>query len=473
MEYSLVQYVARAWIGLPALLLGCASSAGLAPHEHALQVASGTAVIAWPRDDWWTRYGDPQLDALVTRATRDNPDLHLAQARIDRAQALAGIAGSGTGPQIGLDGSFQRTRFTEQQFIPPPFAGNWYWNNALSLNLRDDLDLWGARHAMALAALDRARATAVAAREARLNLQTALVQVYVRWSAAIELRALVQDDLTRQRQLLSIARQRRAAGLGSELEVQEATTALPDTRAQRIALDDEILQLRHQMAKLCGQPPAFAARLRPPRLRPNALAAFALPDTLPADLLGHRPDVAARRWAVVAAGRGIAAAKARFYPDINLSAFVGFTALDFSRLISGSAGQYGAGPAISLPIFDSGRLRSGLRGADADYDAAVDAYNATVLRALRQTVDAVETLRHLDAQLQQADRALTSADEAWRQARRGYRAGLTNQITVLHAQASLLAQQRRRIALQARRQAQYATLMQSLGGGFDAAAPSS
>jgi len=466
MNYSLsasIGGVLLAALGAVALA-GCADSGGVEPQETLTSHRTGSVHIHWPHRRWWRAYGDPQLDQLIVRATADNPDLHLAQARLRLAQAQAGIASAGTEPDVSADADFQRVRFTEQQFIPPPFAGNWYWNNLANFDFSWDLDLWGGRRNHADAALGRAAASAVDTREATLTLQTALVQTYVRLWANDALAALARSDLQRQQRLLDIARQRHAAGLGSQLQVDEATTALPNTRARLESLADAGQRLRHQLALLAGRPPSYGESLQPPMLRSPAQA---LPDELPADLLGHRPDVVAARLRVEAAGHDIKAAKAQFYPDVNLTAFAGFQALSFAQLFTGSAAQAGVGPAISLPIFAGGRLRNGLRAADAGYDAAVDDYHARVLQALQQTADALDTLHSLSRQSRQVDAAQAAARRAYTQAQRGYNAGLTNETAALQAQQSLLAQERRHAQLAARQLSTYAALMQALGGGYD------
>lgn len=454
-----------------ALLAACANTGGLKPHARLLQAPitdQSATSIAWPRGNWWRQYGDAQLDALVARAVADSPDIQLAQGRVARAQALAGLARSGLQPEIDANGSFQRMRFTEQQFIPPPFAGSVYWNNAATLDLSYDLDLWGQRQNRYLAMLNRAQAASLDSREATLALQTGIVRSYVKLSEAYALRSIASANLQREQQILDISRQLYAAGLGTRLAVSEAVTALPDTRAQIEALNARIIVLEHQLAALSGQPPAAGETLSPPRLALDDAAA--IPQALPANLLGHRPDIVAQRLRVEATRHAISAAKASFYPNINLTAFAGFQALSFSRLFTGSAAQYGAGPAISLPIFEGGRLRSGLKGADADYDMAVAAYNATLLHALQGTADDIAQLHSLQRQSRQIDIALHAARHAYDQARRGYAAGLTNELNVLQTQSSLLEQQRNRARLDAQRLDRYAQLMQSLGGGFSEAA---
>ena len=135
---------------------------------------------------------------------------------------------------------------------------------------------------------------------------------------------------------------------------------------------------------------------------------------LPSELLGHRPDVVAARWRVEAASRGIDASKAAFKPSINLSAIVGLASAGLSDLFSSDALLGLGGPAISLPIFDGGRLRSQLAPSDADYDLAVASYNQTLVGALHEVTDALQAARSLDAQIASSDAArATRRSRAW------------------------------------------------------------
>ena len=130
----------------------------------------------------------------------------------------------------------------------------------------------------------------------------------------------------------------------------------------------------------------------------------------------------AARDRIEAARAGQAAAKAAFYPDINLAAFAGTSAVGFDNLFHGSSGAYGAGPAIHLPLFDAGRLRAEYRGAAAEIDDAVSAYNQSVLQAVRETSDQLGLIEALNAQIVLQERSLDDAEAAY-QPRRGALSG--------------------------------------------------
>ncbi|MEP6633391.1 MAG: TolC family protein, partial [Luteimonas sp.] len=184
-----------------------------------------------------------------------------------------------------------------------------------------------------------------------------------------------------------------------------------------------------------------------------------------------RADVVAARWRVEAADRGIAASKAAFKPSINLNALVGLASSGLSDLFSSDALLGFGGPALSLPIFEGGRLRSTLAKSDADYDLAVADYNQTLVAALHEVTDAAQAARSFDTQIVAATQAADASQAALQLADTRYRAGLGTQLDVLSAQRPLLQLQQQIAALRAQRLLATVDLDRALGGGMPLVAP--
>ena len=205
----------------------------------------------------------------------------------------------------------------------------------------------------------------------------------------------------------------------------------------------------------------------PPRRAP----AIGLPANAGIDLIGRRPDIVAARLRSEAAAKRIDVARADFYPNISLSALVGLQSLGLSNLFS-SGSEYGnGGAAISLPIFEGGRLQGRYRGSRADYDAAVATYDRTLIGALRDVADIVASRAATARQLAGRREALTAAAEASKLAGLRYRAGLSNQIVQLTAEDSMVALDRAVAELEARQLSLDIALIRALGGGYRAATP--
>lgn len=461
-------------LGFALALAGCAATGGLAPRgtpaDPAALSVQGTiaqadvATSPWPDDRWWTRYGDPQLDALIDEALKGNPTLALARARLDKAVALAGGARAPLMPQAHARFAMNRQRYSENGIFPPPIGGATYTQSDLALDLDYELDLWGKNRADYDRALGEAKAAEVDTAAARLLLATDVAHAYAQLQRAFDQLDVAQDTVKQREAIFDLTRERVDAGLDSRLELKQAEAAIPAARERVIQLEEAIALTRNQLAALLGQGPDRGLTIARPRLQP---AAYGLPSRLPADLIGRRPDVVAQRWRVRAATRAIDNAKAQFYPNINLTALLGAESVDLSKLLQAGSATPLFGAAIRLPVFEGGRLRSRLAGADADYDAAIARYNDTLVTALHDVVDQLVSLRAADAQRTQLQSALASAQDAYGLALQRYRAGIGNYLQVLSTESLVLDQRVRDADNRARAIDVSINLMRALGGGFE------
>jgi NodT family efflux transporter outer membrane factor (OMF) lipoprotein len=418
----------------------------------------------WPADAWWRGYGDPQLDTLVDQALAGSPSLEIAQARLRTAQGQAIAARAARLPAGTLDAAVSRQRFPENGLYPPPYGGN-YWNQGqVTLDFSYDLDLWG--HYRQLAAAARAGVAAAQADQAaaRLAIAVAVVRAYIQLDLWYALLDVANDQLKQQQSLLDLTRQRVAAGLENSARVKQSEGNVALTRAGVEAAQASIELARDQLADLVGAGPDRGLDLNRPQLA--APAQLALPSVLPAELLGRRPDIAAARARVESASRGIKAAEAQFYPDVNLTAFAGFQSLGLSQLFDAPDRINGAGAALSLPIFNRLQLTGALYGQQAQFDQSVGQYNQTLLDAIRQVADVVANWRALEKETAEQVTALDAAQRAYDLTTERYRAGLDNYLSVLSSQNQVLLAQALRAELIARRLSFSADLVMALGGGY-------
>lgn len=449
-------------------LTGCASFTGIEPVSRPLAPAAlgtGPAPIDWPAAAWWQSFDDPVLNRLIAQALAGNPSLALAEARLAKARALAGVAESALGPQLNADIDSTRRRFSEHADVPPPLAGSMQTISHARLNGSWELDFFGRNRAALDAALGSARAAEADAQAARVLLASDVARAYFRLAALLEQREVARATLTQRSAILKLVDSRVQAGLDSNVELRQAEGALPEIRRDLEALGEQIGLARHALAALAGQGPEAAADVAPnlAAVRPQAL-----PANLPADLVGRRADLAAARWRVEAAARGNDAAKAAFYPNINLVALAGFSSIGLGNWFKGGSHELGLGAAVHLPIFDAGRLRANLRGTTADADAAVDSYNATLLQAVREVADQITSQQAVERQASEQQAALAAAESALDLALQRYRAGIGGYLTVLSAETNVLTQRRTAIDLKARGIDTSLQLIRALGGGYTA-----
>ena len=459
-------------------LSGCIGTWGITPQSKALQANTLTTDAAireaaldahWPDQQWWRAYGDPQLDRWIALAVQDSPSMAMAAARVREAKAMAGVVESAEKLQVNGQSTLKRHNWPEDQFYGPgALSGSNTWDNNAALGFSYALDLWGRERNASEQAVDMAHMSVAQARQAQLELQNNMVKVYIQLSLHFAQRDIVKAELEQQEQILALAERRLAGGIGTHFEVSQAQTPLPETHRQLDALNEEIALARNQLAALAGKGPGAGAQLQRPQLALGT--ALKLPSALPAELVGQRPDVVASRWQVAAQARGIDVAHAGFFPNVDLVGGLGFMATGGGPLgfLTGRKFNYSVGPAISLPVFDGGRLRSQLGVASAGYDIAVARYNQTVVEALKGISDQLIRRGSMNEQQHFAGESVASAQKTYDIAMIAFQRGLTDYLNVLNAQTQLFRQQQIQQQVQAARLSAHAELVTALGGGLGA-----
>lgn len=456
-----------------AALAGCASMQGIKPQQHAIDESSlqsqrslsGVQLdpAAWPVRDWWKAYHDDQLNALVDEALAGNPSLAIADARAREAIAQAGIVDAARKPSLNATGSVAGARIPTT-LLPAPFGGHFGWARYGILDFKWDFDIWGGKRAAWQAALGNTRAAEIGAQAARLMLSAEVVGAYAALADAYAQRDLAQAELQRAQTLGQLIGQRVRVGIDSKFQQTQITAEIADAQAQLAAAENGVKSSGIALAVLLGQGPDRALDIARPK--PLPVNAIALPSDLPADLLGRRPDVVAARWQVQARAQDIKAARTAFLPNINITALAGLIAGPGKNMFQASASLYSVAPAISLPIFEGGKLRANLSAKDAAYDLAVAQYNQTVIAAVNQVAQRVEALRTLDKEIAHERTAQQSAEQAYELAMQRYRGGVGNYLEALSVRQQLIGAERRLTALQTQRAGTAVQLIEALGGGF-------
>ncbi len=451
-------------------LAGCASSAGIAPVAQVITPASiglsanpAAAVVPAVEADWWRSFGDSTLNDLVERSLAANPSLKVAQLRLARAQAAVSGAQAADGPQVNGSLDLSRQRFSATSIYPPPLGGSIRTLGTAQVSGSWEFDFFGRNRAAIDAAVGTQRAAQADLQAARVMLASSVAHTYVQLGRFFEHREIAIRSLKQRDEILALINQRVRGGLDTAVEQRQGEGALPESRQQIEQLDEQITLTRHALAALTAQAPNALDGLTAPL---RSMQAVPVPAAVPADLLGRRADISAARWRIEAATSDVKSAKAQFYPNINLTAFVGLASIGLDRLVNAGSEQYGAGPAIRLPIFDAGRLRAGLSARTADLDAAIESYNGAVLDAVHDVADQISSLRSIDRQRAQQTSAQGATESAYDLSTQRYRAGLGSYLTVLNAEASVLSQRRQAADLKARALDTQIALIRALGGGY-------
>ena len=420
---------------------------------------------AWPGEGWWHVYGDTQLDALIGEALGGSPDLDLAQARLHAAMAQVQGAHGSLIPEVTGTAAFMEQKQSYNNLIPKaalPLGWNDY--GVTTVNLSWELDFWGKNRAALAAAVSEQRAAQVEVAQTRLILSTSVASAYAGLVHLYTLRDNAADTLAIRTKTAALFRQRHDFGLENLASVRQVEARQSAAQGDLLAIDERIGLQRNAIAALLGAgPDRGLAITRPTAQFPGSQG---LPQNLALELLGRRPDIIAARSRTEAAARRIDQAKAGFYPSVNLVGFVGLQSLGIDNLTKSGSDLGSIGPAISLPIFNTERLKGQLRGAHAEYEASVATYNATLSEALREVADAATSRKSLDGELAAARESVAAAAEAHQIVSQRYDGALATYLDVLTAEDELITAQRSEAQLETRALILDVALVRALGGGF-------
>jgi NodT family efflux transporter outer membrane factor (OMF) lipoprotein len=411
------------------------------------------------RGAWWSIYNDPVLDGLERQIDISNQTLKASEAAYRQALAVVQEGRSGYLPTLTLNPSAQ---LAKSGTVGPNAIEHGDYSAQAELDW--DLDIWGRIRRTVESDVANAQATAADLAVARLSAQATLATDYFDLRATDETERLFDATITDFTRSLEIVRNQYAAGVAAKSDVAAAETQLQQSQAQGIDIGVQRAALEHAIALLVGKAPADLS-LEP---APFAKEIPVVPTGLPSTLLQRRPDIAEAERKMAAANAQIGVAEAAYYPDITLSAIIGYSSTAMGQLFTASSQAWSLGANLAETVFDGGLRSAQVGAARATYDESVADYRQTVLTGFQQVEDQLSTLRILEQEAVVQDAAVKSSREAAQLALNEYEAGITVYTTVITAQTAELSNQRTAISLRQNQLTASVALIEALGGGWDA-----
>jgi outer membrane protein, multidrug efflux system len=413
-------------------------------------VPAGTAPLA----RWWRAFGDATLVELVDAALDANTDIAIAQANLREARAVRAQAAAALWPSLSFSAGAQRSR-----------------NGASSGNLFDagfdaswEADVFGAnRHGVAAqAASEQAGAATLASVQVSVAAEVALAYLDLRGAQVRS--AVARENLASQQETLQISRWRQQAGLATSVEVEQAVTAVEQTRAQLPTLQAAGANAAHSLAVLTGRTPdTLAPRLAAAAPLPQPMSALAV--AIPATVLRRRPDVLAAEAQLRAAAERVAQADAQRRPALAVAASLAWSGTTLGAVGSAAAARTLLASVVQ-PVFDGGLRDAQLAARQAQFAAAQASYRASVLKALQEVEDTLAALAAVREREAALERALDAARNAALLATQRHASGLIDFQIVLETQRTLLNVQDSVAVAQAELAADHVRLYKALGGGW-------
>jgi multidrug efflux system outer membrane protein len=460
------------------LALALAGCAQITPDLHpqsrrdiaGAELAAGIKLAheGWPEAQWWTAYHDEQLNALIGQALKDGPSLEVAAAHIGTARSALSRSAADLGVDVSAYANANRQRYSGTGLFPAPIGGAYFTSETVRLDLRYNFDWWGKNRAQVAAAIGELNAGRAEYAEAEQALAAAIAQSYFRLQGAWARLANTEQLALTQAALVRDKAKRIARGLANADEQRAAEAELSLIRKQQALLGSDIAHEREALRALAGAGNSALADLKPVAL---TAAPHALPARLGMDLLARRPDLQAARWKLEASLSTIDAAKAAFYPDLNLTGSIGLDTVKIENLLQAASRTVYLGPTLTLPLFDSKRLDAQLDGARTGRNERIAEYNQAIVEAVREVAQGGAQLQGIEQEIAQQAQATGSARAQLASAQARLDRGLADNSSVLNARLALLRQQDADAYLQQIQLLAEVALTNALGGGYHEQAP--
>jgi outer membrane protein, multidrug efflux system len=430
----------------PQLSVPPAYSATLGPPDAAL-----------PAPDWWRGFRSQELTRLIDDAKAVNLDIAVAAAQIIQADAQARIAGAPLFPTLTGNASAEHS-------AEAGATGHSLFSTSLTASYI--LDFWGKNHATLHAAIE----SAVASRENRevveLSTIVAVATTYFQIVASQDRLRIARDNVSSALRILDVVKSQFNAGTTSQLDVSQQESVVATERANIPPLEETLRQDMATMAVLIARAPqGFKVKggsidqLAVPRVTPG----------LPSDLLNRRPDIRQAEAELVSTSYSVAAARAAFFPSIDLTGGGGAESAALKTLFAPGAWFYSLAGNLTQPIFDGFQLKGQLQQARGAQIQALQLYRKSVLSGFSDVEKALIAIDETTKQVRLQTDVVNSLRTAFDISETQLRAGTVNLTTVLQTEQSLFTAEDNLIEVELARLDAVLSLFQALGGGWPGA----
>jgi outer membrane protein, multidrug efflux system len=451
--------VAAVVLELAACSLGPAYRRPSIPPPAAWRTPVPGAAAAWPSAEWWRGFHSAELARLIGAGESANDDLAAAIARVREADAQVRVSSAPLLPT--LDGSASGSR--QRSFDPSTPTGDLYNAFAAGLNATYELDFWGENRALRSAALASAAASRYDRETVELTVMSGIADTYFSVLALRDQLRIARADLASAEETLQGLKTDEQVGTSTALDVAQQDTVVATVAASIPPLEEQERQQIDALAILVGQTPqAFSVAA-------SSLAGVSAPAVtagVPSQLLARRPDVASAEAQLIGANANIRAARAAFFPTIDLTASGGYESTALSRLLQPDSRVFSLSAGLTQPIFDGGAVLGQYQLSKARYDELLADYHKAVISAFGNVEDSLAGVSDTSEQLQREQVATAKARSAYEMSQEQFHAGTVNILTVLSTETSLFTAEDALAQAQLAHLEAIVGLFNALGGGW-------
>jgi multidrug efflux system outer membrane protein len=474
MNRSTRRWATAAAISGTILAAGCA----VGPDYHRPQVPAppnypgleGPAAAESLADaPWWKVFDDPVLQGLIRESVAKNYDLRVAVDQMVAAREQAGVAKSFLFPQVDLAAGYNAQQASVDSQPPLGQPGNkTYQNWNVGLTLAWQLDFFGQLRRQKESAFAQYLASEQGRRSVLITLVSDVASAYFQLRQLDLQLVIAKRTLGLNQETVKFYSDRLKGGVSNRLEVDQSVANEALTAATIPQVEQQIATTEHALCLLLGRVPGPIERGRPLdelQMPPS------VPAGIPAALLERRPDVVQAEDLLVSANANVGAAKALFFPAINLTGLFGGVSHDLSNIVKANAGVWSLGAGLLQPVFNAGRIKHNYEATKAQSDAAVAQYQKAALNGYREVADSLVTIEKLAAVRAEQEKGVAALRDAGVLVRQRYDSGRSNYLEILIADQDLFQLELQLAQTEGSQLQALAQLYRALGGGWQPEAP--
>ncbi len=455
-------------LSLAAVLLisGCSMAPELEVTQPAIPTALSDANATSPVDvKWWKQFGDEQLNTLITEALANNDDLKLALSNVMLARATLGMSGADRYPT--LDGSASGYRQKTSGESLSPFSGIIYNSFNLSIAAAYEFDFWGKYSNMEASARAEMLATEADMETVRISLVSSVAELYFTLITLEREISVTAETVQAYKESYEYRLRQYDHGVIDALVLEQAHALYANAKLKLASYREEKMVTESALAVLIGRSPEaiFSEKVETAE---SLAVPLEVPERLTSNLLQQRPDIRAAEERMRAANATIGVARAAYFPSISLTGTAGFSSTELGDLLKSSAGMWGFGPSLNVPLFDFGRIKNSVKVAEAQKDAAVITYAKTVKNAFKEVYDALKKIEITSEKLIAQKEETEALKKVLVLSQQRFESGYGTYLEVVESKRALLASRTNLIALNDALIINQITLYKALGGGWQA-----
>lgn len=449
------------------------------PNGSAYRNTKGVSSDAVKSDAAWRDfYRDPLLQSLIAEALENNRDYRVAIQQIETAGAQFDIENASLFPSLtgNASGNIQKYAARTMRFPHTPASQGSIYQRQYGVGFgvsSYEIDLWGRIRSASRSAFDHYMSDVYTRESVNITLKASVATTVLNWVANNEGYQLTSDILKSWQKSYDLVLEARKSGSSSDLDVAEAEEALREAEKQLEIYDRQRAQALNQLELLVGRPLTDAQKnaLEGKKALADIVDFPDIPEGLPSDLIGRRPDILAAEHTLLAANDDIGEARAEFFPKIQITASNGTASSGIKRLFRSGMGAWDVAPQITLPIFDEGRLTAQLKQSKANKRMEIARYEKSIQTGFREVADALAARETYVRETTAQDCFVSASQRQYRLSRARFEMGSDSYLQTLVAQRTYLNAVTEGISIHLGQRSNAVTLYKVLGGGWENETP--